>query len=76
MKVVNMNDKARERQKLISEMLDMQHKFIDYDRKQGLDPEDYFVSKDGHPLHQYKERYSELATKLVDLAHELKGSQR
>jgi hypothetical protein len=38
--------------------------------------EDYFVGEEGHPLYHYRQEYRDLAMKLVDTAHEEKGSHR
>ncbi len=65
-----------EKQKLIAEMLEMQRKFIEYDRKHGMNQEDYWVENEDHPLNNYRENYAALASKVVDLAHTDKGSKR
>ena len=67
-----------DKQALIQEMLEMQKKFIEYERANGVDPEDYFTDKsgEGHPLYHYRQKYAELATKVIDIAHSEKGSQR
>ena len=65
-----------EKQKLIKEMIAMQREFIDYERKNGLDPADYFLGREDHALYQYKEKYAELASKVLAMAHEQKGSRR
>lgn len=67
-----------DKQKLIQEMLEMQKKFIEYERANGVEPEDYFTDKAGanHPLSQYRQKYAELATKVIDMAHADKGSRR
>jgi len=63
-----------EKQELINKMLEMQKKFIAYERENGVDMEDYFVGKEGHPLYHYRQEYTEMAMKLVDIAHKEKGS--
>lgn len=65
-----------EKQKLIQKMLELQKKFSEYEREHGLDLADYYDAAEGHPLHNYRKEYDELAKKLVDLAHEEKGSHR
>jgi hypothetical protein len=65
-----------EKLELIKKMLEMQKKFIDYEHQHGVEMEDYFVGKEGHPLHHYRQQYRDLAMKLVDLAHAEKGSHR
>lgn len=67
-----------DKQKLIQEMLEMQKQFIEYEHKNGVDAVDYFTDKAGpdHALNQFRQKYAELATKVIDMAHEEKGSQR
>lgn len=65
-----------EKAKLIAQMLEMQKKFIDYEHKNGVQMADYYAAKEGHPLHNYREEYAELAMKVNTLAHEEKGSKR
>jgi hypothetical protein len=57
-------------------MLEMQKKFIDYEHAHGVDPMDYFNPEDGHDLDGYRQKYQELANRLIDMAHEEKGSRR
>jgi hypothetical protein len=63
------------KQDLIKEMLEMQKKFIDYEHKEGVDMKDYYTPKSGHVLDQYREKYSELAAKVNEMAHAEKGSE-
>lgn len=65
-----------EKAKLIKEMLEMQKKFIAYEHKNGVDPKDYYVPESGHELDGYRQQYNDMAMKLVDMAHEDKGSHR
>ncbi len=65
-----------EKQKLIKEILELQRKFIAYEHEHGLDPAEYYLPDENHPLHGYRQRHAELARKLVDLAHQEKGSNR
>lgn len=65
-----------EKQQIIKEMLAMQRKFIELERKDGIDPKDYFTPEDGHPLDGYRQDYAQMAMKVVDLAHGEKGSKR
>ncbi len=65
-----------ERTELINKLLEMQKKFIEYEHEHGVDPQDYYMAPEGHPLHNYRQQYMELATKLVDVSHEEKGSHR
>ena len=64
------------KQKMIQKMIQMQKQFIDRERESGVAQEDYFVPQSGDILDGYRETFDELATQLVDLAHEEKGSHR
>ncbi len=61
---------------MIKKMLEMQKKFMDYERSNGVSPEEYWMAGEGHTLHNFRKEYNELAMKLVDVAHEEKGSHR
>ena len=65
-----------EKQELIKKMLELQKKFIEYEQQHGVEMVDYYYASQGHPLENYRQQYNELAMKLVDLAHEQKGSHR
>jgi hypothetical protein len=65
-----------EKQDLIREMLEMQRKFIDYERGHGLDPKDYYTPEAGHPLETYRKQYRDLSMKVLELAHRKVGSKR
>ena len=65
-----------DKQELIAKLLEMQKKFIDYEHEKGVEMEDYFVGAEGHPLHNFRQEYQDLANKLVDMAHTEKGSHR
>ena len=65
-----------EKQKVIQQMLDLQRKFIEIEQRGEFSSEQYYDSEGGSELAQYKKTYDELATRLVDLAHEEKGSHR
>jgi len=65
-----------EKQDLIAKMLEMQKKFMDYEQANGVEMEDYFAAEEGHLLKGYRQEYMEMANKLVDMAHEEKGSHR
>jgi hypothetical protein len=57
-------------------MIEMQRRFIDYEHEHGLEPGDYYTPPPGHPLDNYRDEFNALATRLVDRAHEEKGSKR
>lgn len=67
-----------DRQAMIKELLAMQKKFQEYVDSQdgGFDMADYYIDDESHPLYNYRENYNELAMKIVDQAHEDRGSQR
>jgi len=65
-----------EKQEMIKKMIEMQKKFIAYEHENGVSQEEYFTAGEGHELHNYRQEYGDLAMKLVDIAHEEKGSHR
>lgn len=66
------------RQEMITEMLAMQKKFAEFvaTQDEGFDMADYYIEDESHPLYNYRETYDALAMKLVDQAHEDRGSTR
>ena len=65
-----------EKQKIIQEMLEMQKKFIAREQSDGIDQEEYYLPKEGDDLAGYQARFTELANRLAELAHEEKGSRK
>jgi hypothetical protein len=65
-----------EKQEIIKQMIEMQRKFIDLEQKGEFSAEEYYDSDGESELAQFKRSYDELAIKLVDMAHEEKGSHR
>ena len=65
-----------EKQKIIKQMLDLQHKFIKIEQNGEFRVDEYYDSEGGSELAKYKKTYDELAVKLIDMAHAEKGSQR
>ena len=65
-----------EKQEIINKLLEMQKMFIKYEQDNGVEMKDYFVPDESHPLHGFRQEYMDLANKLVDMAHEEKGSHR
>ena len=57
-------------------MLELQRKFIEYDRESGMSQESYWMNDENHPLNNYREIYAEKAARVIDLAHQEKGSKR
>jgi hypothetical protein len=74
----DMSDKQallEEKNKLISEMLEMQKQFIEFEHEHGIGGKDYYYSQEGL-LKDYREKYNDMAVRLVDISHELVGSSR
>ena len=65
-----------EKQEIIKQMMDMQRKFIELEQRGEFSAEEYYDSEGESELAEHKRVFEELATKLVDLAHAEKGSQR
>jgi hypothetical protein len=65
-----------DKQEMIKKMIKMQKKFIAYEHENGVTQEEYFNPGDDHPLGDYRHEYNDMAVKLVDMAHEEKGSHR
>ncbi|HED19759.1 MAG TPA: hypothetical protein ENI74_09715 [Gammaproteobacteria bacterium] len=65
-----------EKQEMIKKLIEMQKKFIAYEHANGVTQEEYFTASEGHELNNYRQQFNDLAMKLVDVAHEEKGSHR
>jgi hypothetical protein len=65
-----------EKQEIIQQMMEMQRKFIELEQGGKFSAEEYYDTEGGSELAMYKRSFDELAIKLVDLAHEEKGSHR
>lgn len=65
-----------EKRQLIRQMLEMQKTFMEIEKTQGIDFENYYAAEGGDELAKYQEQYTELANRLVELAHQEKGSSR
>ena len=64
----------KERQQLIEKMLEMQKKFMEIEHEKGISGKDYWASKEGL-LATYRKDYRDTAMRVVDLAHQIVGSQ-
>lgn len=64
-----------EKQQLINKMLEMQKQFIDHEHEHGVSGKDYWASRDGL-LATYRDEYMDMANRVVDIAHEIVGSNR
>ncbi len=65
-----------EKQEIIKEIMELQAKFIEMEQAGEFNAEEYYDSDGDSVLAKHKRRHEELATRLVDLAHEEKGSRR
>jgi hypothetical protein len=65
-----------EKQKIIQQMLEMQKKFIEIEQSGNFNLEHYYDNEGESELARLKKEYDELATQLIDMAHEEKGSHR
>jgi hypothetical protein len=65
-----------EKQKIIKQMMDLQHKFIELEQRGDFSTEEYYDPEGDTELARHKRSFDELATRLVDLAHAEKGSKR
>lgn len=65
----------KEKQELIDKMIDMQKQFIAYEQKNGVTGKDYWASEEGL-LADYRQKYMDMANRVVDIAHEQVGSDR
>ena len=65
-----------EKQEIIKRLLEMQKRFIELEQGGKFSAEEYYDSDGDSELAAHKREYAELATKLVDMAHEEKGSHR
>lgn len=65
----------KEKNDLIAEMLEMQKQFIDHEHENGISGKDYYYSQDGL-LADYRQKYMDMAMKVVDLSHQIVGSSR
>lgn len=64
------------KQDIIRKMIQMQKQFIAREQASGIAQEDYFAPPAGDFLEGYRETFEDLATQVVNLAHEEKGSHR
>ena len=64
-----------ERATLIAEMLELQKQFVAREHDGGISGKDYYYSQEGL-LKDYRQVYAEKAMRVVDLSHQIVGSQR
>lgn len=68
--------RSAQREALIQELLDMQKKYMEIEKKQGVTMKEYYTADESEFLGQYRENYTRLASQLVDMAHAETGSRR
>jgi len=64
-----------ERKEIIKKLLKIQKEFMELERKKGVTEKDIHHNPTGI-IKKYVEEHEKLANRLVDIAHELKGSIR
>ena len=64
-----------ERKEIIEKILRIQKEFMELERKDGVTEKDIHHNPTGI-IKEYVEEHEKLANRLVDIAHELKGSIR
>ena len=64
-----------ERKEIITRLLEIQKKFMELEREKGVTEKDIHHNPKGI-LKEYKEEHEKLANRLVNLAHQIKGSIR
>jgi len=65
-----------EKQEIIKQMMDLQHKFIELEQRGEFSTEEYYDSEGETEVARHKRSFEELSNRLVDLAHAEKGSKR
>ena len=73
--VKNEKELQEERKQIITRLLEIQKNFMDLEREKGVTEKDIHHNPKG-VIKEYKEEHEKLANRLVDIAHELKGSIR
>tara|TARA_B100001063_G_scaffold42881_1_gene36694 strand:- start:751 stop:984 length:234 start_codon:yes stop_codon:yes gene_type:complete len=72
---INEKELQKERKEIITRMLDIQKRFMELERDKGVTEKDLHQNPKG-VLKEYKEEHEKLANRLVDIAHQIKGSIR
>ncbi len=72
----NIDALVQEKNDLVNKMLDMQKKFVEYEHQHGVSGKDYYAPESGSELDGYRQEYAEIADRVVNLAHQIKGSHR
>ncbi len=64
-----------EKATLMAEMQEMQEQFIAIEQDKGISGKEYYYSQEGL-LKDYREVYMQKAMRVVDLSHQIIGSER
>lgn len=73
--VKNEKELQEERKEIITRLLEIQKNFMDLEREKGVTERDIHHNPKG-VIKEYKEEHEKLANRLVDIAHQIKGSIR
>jgi len=73
--VKNEKELQEERKQIITRLLEIQKNFMDLEREKGVTEKDIHYNPKG-VIKEYKEEHEKLANRLVDIAHQIKGSIR
>ena len=71
--VKNEKELQEERKQIITRLLEIQKNFMDLEREKGVTEKDIHHNPKG-VIKEYKEEHEKLANRLVDIAHQIKGS--
>ena len=73
--VKNEKELQEERKQIITRLLEIQKNFMDLESEKGVTEKDIHHNPKG-VIKEYKEEHEKLANRLVDIAHQIKGSIR
>jgi len=73
--VKNEKELQEERKQIITRLLEIQKNFMDLEREKGVTKKYIHYNPKG-VIKEYKEEHEKLANRLVDIAHQIKGSIR
>jgi hypothetical protein len=73
--VKNEKELQEERKQIITRLLEIQKNFMELEREKGVTEKDIHHNPKG-VIKEYKEEHEKLANRLVDIAHQIKGSIR
>jgi len=73
--VKNEKELQEERKQIITRLLEIQKNFMDLEREKGVTEKDIHHNPKG-VIKEYKEENEKIENRLVDIAHQIKGSIR